>query len=70
MDIDKPLRGWKEICEFLGVASINTAKQILEKKKLLQREGTSIVLLPSVYLNTLHPETRRYHFRRLAEKNK
>jgi len=70
MDIDKPLRGWKSICEFIGVASINTAKAILEKKHLLHREGVSIVLLPSEYLKTLRPETRRYHLRQLAGKNK
>lgn len=51
-EFEKPLRGWKEICGFLGV-SRNTARKILSSSRLLHKEGKSAVLLPSEYSRTL-----------------
>jgi hypothetical protein len=56
---ESPLRGWKQILEFMKVQDRRTAIAILEKKKILMYEGKTPVLLASVYQMTLIPAKRR-----------
>ena len=52
---EQPLRGWKEITEYLRVADRKTAIKILSEKNLLIYESGTPVLMVSVYQMTLNP---------------